>query len=537
MIVVLYRRIAFVFVLFSSFLFTALSFAKEYNVLSYGAKGDGATLNTLAIQKAIDACSNTGGAVVFPAGRYVTGTIYLKSNVTLRLQKGAVMLGSKAMEDYPENDPDYVFYRKGKINRALIYAYKQQNIALEGDGVIDGQGADILTASGKPVVSYAERPFLIWMVQCEDIRIEGLKLQNSAMWMQHYMACERIYIHDVEVYNHSNKNNDMIDINGCRDVIISDFRGDSDDDGITLKSTHAMPVENVTITNCVLSSHCNAIKCGTESNAGYKNITISNIVIKPSADKEPIYGKPAGISGISLEVVDGAAMDGVSISNVIIDGPEVPLFIRLGNRARGYDKSKPVPAVGSIENITISNVTAWARYPHGSSITGVPGHRVRNVTLENIRIFYPGGGTAEDAARNVPELEKKYPEATMFGNLSSYGMFVRHVENITMENIEFYLGADDARPPVVLQDVIHGKFINIRADGNAKAPFARAEDVREIFIQNPWPLTKAAAVIEVGGKGSGSVRLTEIDRQRFDELYTISGKAEKGIVQTGVIYE
>ncbi len=520
-------------------IFFAISFsvnAKEYIVLDYGAKGDGSSIETKAIQKAINACSKTGGIVVFPAGKYLSGTIYLKSNVTIYLQKGATILGSTAMEDYPENQPDYTFYRKGKILRSLIYAEKCENIAIKGEGTIDGQGDKIVLANGKMASSYGERPHIIWMIQCKGINVEGIKLQNSAMWMQHYMACENLYIHDVEVYNHCNKNNDMIDINGCKDVIISDFRGDSDDDGITLKSTHAMPNENITITNCILSSHCNAIKCGTESNTGFKNIIISNIVIRPSKDREVIYGKPDGISGISLEVVDGAEMNGINISNIVMDGPAVPLFIRLGNRARGYDQNLPKPEIGSIENITITNITAFNTGPQGSSITGIPGHLVKNITLDNIRVFYKGGGNEDDAKNIIPEKEDGYPEATMFGVLPSYGMFIRHAENITLKNIEFYFQMDDRRPALYLDDIKNGKFLNIQADINSASTFIQGNNVRDIFINNPQPGDSCQSVIDIIGSKSKSIRLTDIDAQRFSEIFRVSSEAAENIIKTGNIF-
>jgi polygalacturonase len=322
---------------------SASAIAEEFNVLKFGAVADGRNLDTKHIQNAINEASVHGGVVIFPAGAYLSGTIYLKSNVTLRLQKGATLLGSTDLLQYPENLPDYNFFRKGIIKRALIYAENLENVAIEGEGTIDGQGYAFKEPEDKNVSSYSVRPYVIWMIRCRNVRVEGIRLQNSALWMQHYLGCEKVYIRGIEVYNHSNKNNDMMDIDGCRDVIIADCRGDTDDDGITLKSTHAQPNENITITNCIISSHCNAIKCGTESNAGFKNIAISNCIIRPSEDREVIYGKPNGISGISLEVVDGAEMNGINISNIIMDGPAVPLFIRLGNRARGYDQTLPEP--------------------------------------------------------------------------------------------------------------------------------------------------------------------------------------------------
>ena len=517
-------------------LIVSSTYAKEYNVLDFGAKADGKTVNTKAINKAVKACSETGGIVVFPAGEYVTGTIYLKSNVTLYLQKGATILGSTSMDDYPPNIPDYKFYRQGKILRALIYAENCSNIGIQGEGLIDGRGDRILKQDGQPVKSYGERPHVIWMVKSKHIRVRDVSLRNSALWMEHYLACEDILIHNIDVYNHCNKNNDMIDINGCKDVVISDCRGDSDDDGITLKSTHEMPCENILINNCVISSHCNAIKCGTESNAGFKNIVVSNCVIRPSKDTVPTYGTKIGTSGISLEVVDGAEMNGVSISNVVIQGTVVPLFIRLGNRARGYDKDKPNPETGSIQNITISNVTAYDTWNYTSSIVGIPGHNIKNVTLENIRIFSKGGGTEEQAKREVPELETEYPEAVMFDELPASGFYVRHAENITMKNVEFHFMENDKRPALYLDDVIGMKILNLSSEMDPSVPMIFGRDIKNVFVQNPLPDKNCKSVIELSGADSKNIRLTEIDKKYFEKIFDVTGGADKKDVKTGVVY-
>jgi hypothetical protein len=522
---------------FVIFLFPRTFFAKEYSVLDFGAIGDGSTINTIAIQNAINECNRTGGVLVFPAGKYLTGTIYFKSNVNLYLENGAVILGSTDLSDYPENIPDYQFYRKGKIKRSLIYAENCENISIKGEGIIDGQGAFIKKSNGEAAKSYGERPHVIWMIKSKNVHIEGIKLQNSALWMQHYIACEKLYIHDIKVYNHSNKNNDMMDINGCKDVIISDCIGDTDDDGITLKSTHAMPNENITITNCIISSHCNAIKCGTESNTGFKNITISNCIVRPSKDKVPIYGEPEGISGIALEVVDGAQMNGISISNIVIDGPQVPLFIRLGNRGRAYDESLPKPSVGSIENITISNVTAFNADLHGSSITGIPGYSVKNITLDNIRIFYKGGGTVQAANRIIPELEEDYPDAIMFDYLSAYGLFIRHAENITLSNVELYFKEEDKRPAIYLEDLKNGKILNLQANIATSSSLIKAKGVKDLYINNPWTKNVCQSVIEISGAASEFIRLSDIDKAKFKELFKISNEVDPKVVRIGTIFE
>lgn len=513
-------------VLFFCFVGIGSVFSKEYNVLQFGASGSGDQLDTEYIQKAIDQASIAGGIVIFPAGTYLTGTLYLKSNVTIRIQKGATILGSTDLDQYPENLPDYTFFRKGIIKRALIYAEKVENIAIEGAGTVDGQGFAFEEPTDKKINSYSVRPYIIWMIQCKKVKVDGIKLQNSALWMQHYLACENLYIHNIEVYNHSNKNNDMMDIDGCKDVIISDCRGDTDDDGITLKSTHAQPNENITITNCILSSHCNAIKCGTESNAGFKNITISNCVIRPSEDREVIYGKPDGISGISLEVVDGAEMKGVNISNIVMDGPAVPLFVRLGNRARGYDNSLPKPEIGSIQDVMISNITAYRAQAFGSSITGIPDHPVKNITMENVRIYYSGGGSKEEGSKLVDDRVKSYPEATMFGNLPAFGLYIRHAENINLSNIEFYLEEKDERSPIILDDVKQGKFTGIRSDISEDVAFIKGINVMDIYLQNPWPSKYSKTAIEIHGSETRDIRLAGVDSKKFSTLFNVHAQAD-----------
>ncbi len=508
--------IALVVLSFTSFSHDKLN---HYNVLEFGAIDDGKTVNTKAIQDAIDKCSEKGGVVIFPAGDFVSGTLYFKNNVTLRLEKGATLWGSTNLADYPENLPDYSFFRKGTIKRALIYAEKVNNIAIEGEGMIHGQGEHFQVPTGSKVSSYSIRPYLIWMIRCKEVRTEGVKLRNSALWMQHYLACDDVYIHNIDVFNHCNKNNDMLDIDGCHNVRVSDCVGDTDDDGITLKSTSGRANENVVITNCLISSHCNALKTGTESNTGFKNITISNIVIRPSQQKTVFYGKPAGISGIALEVVDGGHMDGIEISNVVIDGAAIPLFIRLGNRARGYDNSLPKPAMGSMKNIHISNITAFNAKPCGSSVTGIPGFPVENVTLENLRFFYSGGGTAEEAMREIPEMETNYPDAEMFGNLSSFGLYCRHVNNLKLRNVEIYLQTPDMRPAFYFEDISGLNLTDIEADHfNKELSPVRIKDVSNAYLRNIRATEKCNLLIRLEGEKSMNIRISEMDGSNFNQL-------------------
>ncbi|WP_080058272.1 glycoside hydrolase family 28 protein [Spirosoma aerolatum] len=428
--------------------------ATDFNVLTFGAKGDGKTDNTTAIQKTVDACAASGGGlVVFPAGNFLSGTIQLKSHVVLHLSAGCQLTGTTVLAKYPYQQHGFRFYGAEWARQSLIYAHKVDDVGIEGYGTIDGQGASFVTTTLKKPDRYRNRPYLLWFIECKKVRVSGITLRNSAFWMQHYLGCEDVSINGISIWNHSNKNNDMIDIDGSRNVTIQNVKGDSDDDGLTLKSTSPLITENVTVMNCVLSSHCNALKLGTESTGGFRNVAITNCVIRPSAQKTTIYGKPAGISGIALEMVDGGVMENISISNIVVEGPEVPIFIRLGNRARKYDEQASTPGTGRVRNIRLSGITATGSGQTGCSITGIETAKLHEISLNDISIDVLGGGAASDMMKSVPRLDDQYPEGTMFGTLPAYGFYLAHIENIQLSNVRFTCLAPDNRPALALDDV------------------------------------------------------------------------------------
>ncbi len=420
------------------------------DIRDMGAMPDGRTLATEAIQKAVDLVSSAGGGTVyFPPGRWLTGTVRLKSNVTLHLENGCTVLGSDALSDYPEITPSVRSYTDKYVCRSLLYGENLENVTLRGSGTIDGQGEKFCWKE----FDKRDRPFLIRMIRCKDVRVEDVHLRSSGMWMQHYLACERLRLRGVTVFNHASWNNDGVDIDGCRDVTISDCIIDTDDDSLCLKSTSPYPCENVTIVNCVLSSHCNALKMGTESTGGFKNITVSNCTIVSPRYSKPFWGIQRGMGGIALEIVDGGHLDGVAIANITITGVGTPLFLRLGNRARPHTEGAPEPAVGTFRNVVLSNILATGASKTGCAITGIPGHCIENLTLRDIRLEFEGGGTAEDAARKIEEKEADYPESLMFGTLPAYGIFGRHIKNLHVANVQLVAKSADARPASVYEDV------------------------------------------------------------------------------------
>ena len=528
--------IARIFVTFFGLCLTSFLSASEINILSYGAKSDTAFLSTKAIQTAIDDCSkNKGGKVTFPSGTYRTGTIYLKSNVTLCLEKGAILFGSTHLSDYPVNNPDYTFFRKGEVKRALIYAENCTDIAIEGEGMINGQGEFFVVKSGSKADSYSVRPYLIWMIQCRNVRTEGIKLRNSALWMQHYLACDQVFIHNIDVFNHCNKNNDMIDVDGCHDVRISDCIGDSDDDGITLKSTSGRANENIVITNCLLSSHCNALKMGTESNTGFKNVAVSNIVIRPSrVTDHSIEGTPAGHTGIALELVDGGILDGVVISNIRIDGPNCPIFIRLGNRARPYFEGQKIDKPGVLQNVSISNVIATGAAMTGCSITGIPGFPVRNISLNHISIEFEGGGKQTDSDRKIEEYERSYPEADMFGILPSYGFYIRHAVNVQLSDIRLTTKSTELRPALMLSDVVEADLVNLNLCGNAQSRTAIClEKSQKITVSNSRIQGGSNSLVNFKGTDNSKITLFNNDLTDIKLLCTPVQNLENHVKEFG----
>lgn len=424
--------------------------ARVYDITDYGAVSDTMRLSTAAVQKAIDSCNAAGGGTVsVPAGNYKIGSIVLRSNVTLNLENGATLYGSTDIADYQPMTTDYLSLRTNVPTIQLIYADNASNVAITGLGTIDGRGKAFpkLTWNDEGIT----RPHLLRLIRCSDVTVSGVTLKNSGCWMQHYLACDRVKIHGITVINRNNYNNDALDLDGCHNVTVSDMIADSDDDGITLKSTSPRLCEDITISNCVVSSHCNAIKLGTETNGGFRNIIVRGVVVKPSADQSSRYfGLPTGHSAISLEIVDGGTMSNVDIADITITGTESPIFIRLADRRRPYAENAPIDKVGSISGIRLHDILIDGAGPTGCSITGIEGHPVTDVQISDVTMRHAGGQpvTAAPADEKIAE----YPEATMWGILPAKGFWLNHTRNVTFRNVNVITDAPDERPLFVATD-------------------------------------------------------------------------------------
>ncbi len=462
----LYRKHLLLFVLP---LLAFKAYSQDFNIKSYGAVSDTNRLSTAAINKAVEACAKSGGGrVVIPPGNYKSGTITLKSNVELHIQRGAVLFASTRHQDFPKQKrPQYRSQKDPGGWFALIYAVEAHHIAVTGSGLIDGQGALQLPRAELPGGDLDGRPRNILFISCSDVLVKDISMRNAGIWNQHYLNCEDVIVDRINVYNHANRNNDGIDIDGCRRFVLSNSIIDSDDDAIVLKSTGKEGCSDIVISNCITSSYTNAIKCGTESTGGFRNITISNCVVKPTKSKTPpIFGRTnIGITGISLEIVDGGVMEGVNVSNIVIEGTECPIYVRLANRARKYMEGIPAPGFGIMRNVKISNVTAYNTGNYCSSITGVPGALIENISLENITFRNKGGLKGGDyiaSPDSVSEDEKGYPEPTAWKNLPSSALFIRHAKNVSVSNIGLSSRDADTRPAVIAIDVDQLRVKDVR---------------------------------------------------------------------------
>lgn len=484
-------------------------FSTDFNILAYGAKADGKTINTKAIQAAVDKCSaQHGGRVIVPAGVFMSGTIVLKDDVTLYLMEGAEIKGSPDSKDYPDQKTP-----EGKrATWALIVAIGANRISLAGPGTINGNGAVAAFQLGDDTAPGYKgvRPNIITMYGCKDIEILNIHLLNSPHWMETYVRCENLHMKGVSVYNHSNLNNDGIDIDS-KNVLIEDCNIDSDDDGICLKSDDSRyPCENVVVRNCIVASNCNAVKFGTGSRGGFRNILISNITIHKASqdlfrhwqDHIKFVDQPITIiGGISIENVDGGFTDNVVFDNIFMEDVQTPIFIKLGKRGELKYKGTAPYNPGHLRNVTISNITAVSHSKITSSITGFPGYDVENVVLSNINISTLGNGTNAEAEAALPEKETGYPESRMFGNtLPSSGLYIRHVKGISLQNITLQTRNKDERPNVIMDDVKDAQISMLRTDDSEITNSTlKAIDCQNVLWLNPQVKPSNFPVLMVDG--------------------------------------
>lgn len=469
----------------------------EINPREFGATGDGQTKDTVALQQAIDAAAKVGGTVVLDRGRFLSGTLHLRSGITLRIDPDATLVGS----------PEHADYETGGRWLALLEARALADVVITGGGVIDGQGAalaadvvrlmrehklDDPADSKRP--GEKNRPQLLEFLDCRRVVVSDITLKNSSCWVQTYVDCDDLTLDRVTVRSTAYWNNDGIDIVDGHRVVVKDCDIDSSDDGICLKSYHDRSCVDVRIENCRIRSSSNAFKLGTPSHGGFKNIVVRGLKIRDTLR-----------SAIAIQSVDGGAIEDVDIGDVEAGNTGNGISIRLGHRNR---EAPP----GSIRNVRIHDmkvdVPATApdagyplagppvRAPHNllpSSVVGLPGHVIRDIAITNLMLSVAGGGRREvaeiplDRIAFLPECAEKYPEFSMFGELPAWGFYVRHAENITFDNVTLQTVTPDYRSAFVFDDVHAPTLEHVTISPGGGNPVIVTHAVTDMRVTNTKP--------------------------------------------------
>lgn len=457
--------LSLLFVIFSTN--TLFATVKDYTASYFGVQSGGLVLNTRSIQYGIDYISqNGGGRLIFPAGTYLTGCIHFKSDVIIHLEEGAILLGSVNPFDYDRQNT--AFDHNFNTSLALILGLSQHNIGITGKGTIDGQGKELAANIGELLRKGLEkggsverpdedrRPMIINLFDCENIVIENITLKNSACWVQCYNQCKNVTVDNIRVESRAFWNNDGIDIVDCDNFKVTNSYFNSSDDGICLKSLNPNALnQNILIQNNTMTTDASGIKFGTASLGGFKSIRILNNKIFDT-----------NRSAIALEAVDGAVIENIEIDGITGTNIGNAIFLRAGARKGNR--------LGKVNNIAVKNVTVTLRTKKnalegmpGIVISGLPNQIISKITFKNIELNVPGGANkalAKISIKNIQEIPEKpnsYPEYDMFGELPSWGVYVRHAKDLQFTDLSITAEKSDFRTPVVLDNVENASFKKI----------------------------------------------------------------------------
>ncbi|WP_198171461.1 sialate O-acetylesterase [Mucilaginibacter aquatilis] len=488
-----------------------------FNIKSYGAVESESIDNAKAIQKAIDVCASKGGGnVLVPDGKFLSGTIFLKSNVTLFLSPLAVLKGSTKMLDYNASN--------ALERRGFICAVKQHNIGITGTGSVNGQGEADTFYSADMKNGLPGRPNCIVFNDCTNVTLKDFTLRNSAHWSIDIKNCDSIKAESIKVFSKVVANNDGIDLTDCHTATILNSEFICGDDAICFKSDSKRGVKDIVVKNCSASSQSNAIKFGTKSVGGFTNVYISDCKLYNTR-----------LSGLALEVVDGGTLNNIRISNITMNKVNGAIFMKLGKRSGNGN--------GSLYNVELNHISAdsigyWkpdkrARYFKNAAderigviLSGMPMNPITDINLTNIKLRFAGGGLPADATVVMPEVPAVYPEYSNWGVTPAYGINLRHAKNVNINGLELSSVKSDARPAFLTDDVEAIRIKKLDAKVTAAKSVVKMSNTKNVIISQSVVQPGVAAYLALSGNIK-QVNLSDNDFKGLNKVYTLNDNASE----------
>ena len=411
---------------------------------------------TGAIQAAIDAAAEHGGIVRLRHGEYTSGTLVLRSGVCLEIRSGAKLLGSTDLRDYPEHHAKRLTVQDTSMgmHQSLIFAEDCENVCLRGGGILDGQGSPDNFPGEETAQGTPGRPFLIRMINCRHVHIADLTMKNAACWMQNYLNCEYLLLERLTVRNHANYNNDGMDIDSCRNVVVRHCRVTSGDDALCFKGAGMGELSRVLVEDCDFYSACNAVKVGTDTQGDFRKVYIRRCRIGGLAEDPSGLKHACADSGISLEMVDGGTLEDFLIRDIHIIRAWSPFFLRLENRGR-VRPGDPAPGPGRLRRVLFSGIRGNENGPRGSYLLGIPERPIEDIVFRGVRISQEPSRRPVRKEEDYSEMRGVYPDAHMIdsvGDAPAYALWARHVRNLYLSGFTVVPDAPDPRPAMILAE-------------------------------------------------------------------------------------
>ncbi len=511
---------------------------RTYNITDYGAVGDGKTLNTVAIQKAIDACfTDKGGTVLIPAGDFIAGTIELKSNITLHISTSGKLLGSPKREDYTAGKG----VPPGNGNIVFLYAVSAHNVSIEGKGTIDGNGLAFYNGKGDNtgpgqhgVGGNFDRPHLGIFFQCTNLRLRDVYCTASAYHCFRILRCRQVYADAVRIYNRVNRNNDGFHFNDCQYVHVTNCDVQCQDDACALFGSNQF----VTISGCSFSTRWSIFRFGGGAS---QNITITNCLIYDT------YGCPIKISA------GKASIENLSFSNIIMRNVTGPIGIGFSGPSGTASTDKEPTTKPYIRDIVFNAIRATVvaqpiDHPDihfgvsiregekNSCITlnAMGEYYLENISFTDVQVKYAGGGTAAQAAKTVPAVAAEYfgvwdPAP---GGPPAYGLYARNVKGLSLQNVRFEYDQPDARPAIILDNVEDAVMNGLSIMGNTGSEAIRLTDTTAVLFTGTRLLSPAAIFIKAQGAKTNGIIIDGGDIKKAAKVFITEKGATRGAVTT-----